>query len=115
MKKLNPWIVLTLLLTMTISSLQSQENNENDADYSSAYQESSHTAHWSIYIPISILVAAAIYFGIADQNDSRSDYYDSQDALGSIGNSKRINGYSRRSGHYRNSTTSKSNSRHSHS
>lgn len=81
---------MTLLFTLVNSSIQGQStNNQDEENYSSAYMQSSQTAHWSVYIPIAILVVAAIYLGIADKSSDHSSYSDSQDALGSIDNSKR--------------------------
>lgn len=90
MKKLRSFVVLTLVLTLTTSSINGQEPCcQEDESYSSAYMQSSHTAHWSVYIPIAILVGAAIWFGLADQKHESHDSNDSQDGLGSIANSKR--------------------------
>lgn len=55
----------------------------------SAYVEGTRTAHWSVYIPIVATIGAAILFGIADQCSHKCSSGDSQDALGSIRDSKR--------------------------
>jgi hypothetical protein len=90
MKKLHQFFTLTLLLTFATPSIHGQDPQyQEDATYSSAYMQSSHAAHWSVYIPIALLVGAAIWFGVADRNHECHDYNDSQDALGSIANSKR--------------------------
>lgn len=62
-----------------------------------AYSQSSWTAHWSVYIPIALIVGAAIWFGVADSSSSTSfcsssnDYRcrSSGDGLGSLGSSSR--------------------------
>lgn len=92
MKKLRPLVALTLALTLATSSIYGQDTfYQEDTDYSSAYVESNNTAHWSAYIPIVILVGAAIWFGIADRHHEHHDSSsDSQDGLGSIANSKRV-------------------------
>jgi hypothetical protein len=92
MKRLHQLITATLVLTLTTVSVYGQDVYQEDAynSDSSAYIESSNTAHWSIYIPIAVLVGAAIWFGVADQHDPKHYLSDSQDALGSIANSKRI-------------------------
>lgn len=93
MEKLRKWVALTLLFTLVTTSIQGQDQNpynQGDDAYSSAYMQSSHAAHWSAYVPITILVVAAIYLGMADQShDYSSHSSDSQDALGSIDSSKR--------------------------
>ena len=101
MKKIRSIVALTLAFTCTISSIYSQDPYQED--YSSAYVESSHTAHWPAYIPITLLVAAAIWFGAADQHHERHHSSNSQDGLGSIASSKRI---SRSSNSYRSSRSS---------
>jgi hypothetical protein len=91
MEKLHKLVTLTLLFTIVTTSIQAQDaDDQSDENYSSAYVQSSHAAHWSVYIPIAILVVAAVYLGLADEkhsNDSSSS--DSQDGLGSIDSSKR--------------------------
>jgi hypothetical protein len=95
MKKLHRLVALTLLSTLFITSIQGQdetsqeETSQEQEGYSSAYQQSSRTAHWSAYIPLTIIVVAAIYLGIADKKSSHSNYSNSQDGLGSIDSSKR--------------------------
>lgn len=103
MKKFRSFIALTLVLALTTSTIYSQEpyNQENES-YSSAYMQSSHTAHWSVYIPIAILVGAAIWFGMADSKRDRHHSSDSQDGLGSIANSKRHSAPSHTSSSYKN-------------
>lgn len=90
MVKLHQLVILTLLFALFTTSIQGQDDFDLDDDPGSAYAESSQTAHWSVYIPITILVVAAIWFGVSDRNHNSSSYSsDSQDALGSIENSKR--------------------------
>lgn len=110
MSVMNRFFILTLLFAFVTTSIQGQEccdetNMECDG---SAYMEASKTAHWSIYIPIAILVVAAIWFGVADQHDnskSKYSYTDPLDGLGSIDNSKR---HSSRIGSYGYSSYSRS-------
>jgi len=107
MKKFCPLITFTLVLTCAISSIHAQDScQQEDGNFSSAYVESSHAAHWSVYIPIAILVGAAIWFGFADKDkDKGEDSNNSQDALGSIANSKRISSSdSYKPGSYRSKT-----------
>lgn len=90
MQKIHKWVVFTLLFTLLTTSIQAQDSydQENEAA-GSAYVQSSQSAHWSVYVPITILVVAAIWFGVSDKNHDHSSYTDSQDGLGSIDNSKR--------------------------
>jgi hypothetical protein len=91
MNILQRWIGLTLALTLAFSSLHGQQDCcQADDAYSSAYAQSCDTTHWSVYIPIAALVGAAIWFGLADGYDNNESSNNSQDALGSIANSKRI-------------------------
>lgn len=99
MKKIQKWIALTLLLSLSITSIHGQDEFQYEEDFSPAYMESTQTTHWSAYIPIGVLVAAAIYFGVADQNDTYSSSSNSQDALGSIRDSKRVGSKHSRSSH----------------
>ncbi len=72
MEKLRKWVALTLLFTLVATSIQGQPTyiQQDDNTYSSAYEDSSRTAHWSAYVPIGIMVAAAIWFGVADTSNS---------------------------------------------
>lgn len=89
MTKLHRLFILTLLFAFVTTSIQGQNSCCDEVtECGSAYTEGAQTAHWSVYIPIAILVAAAIWFGVADRDHS-TDSYGSQDALGSIDNSKR--------------------------
>ena len=98
-KMLHKWVVLALLFSLSITSLQGQETCEMEEESCCAYSQGCQTAHWSIYIPITILVVAAIWFGVSDRSHSSSSSGDSQDALGSIDNSKR-NAYRRENPYY---------------
>lgn len=116
MEKIRQWTAVALLFTLTFTSIYGQNNEQDDENYSSAYMQSSQTAHWSVYIPIVVLVGAAIYFGLADRNQNDLSSSNSQDALGSIGNSKRIGKHSKTSStSYKNSRSSSPRSGHSHS
>lgn len=107
MPKLHKMVVLTLLFALMTTSIHGQVNcDQGDSECGGAYAQGSQTAHWSVYIPITILVVAAIGFSVSDKNHKHSDYSDSQDGLGSIDNSKR-NSYNR-SGTYRSSSYSRS-------
>lgn len=99
MLKFHKFVIFTLLFALFTTSLQGQNDFDLDEDSGSAYTQGSQTAHWSVYIPIAILIGAAIWFGVSDKNHDTSSYSNSQDALGSIDNSKR-NSY-RRYGSYR--------------
>jgi hypothetical protein len=103
MEKLRKSIALTLLFTLAMTSLQGQSTyNEVDNAYSPAYMESNYTAHWSAYVPIGVMIAAAIWFGIADRKHD-----DTSSSSGSHSSSSR-SGYSHssRSTYYNSSTTS---------
>jgi hypothetical protein len=90
MKKLNHFVILTIVLTLATSSIYGQDPcYQEDDTCSSAYMQSTNTAHWSVYIPIAIIVGAAIWFGVADHDSEKFDSSDSQNALGSIDNSIR--------------------------
>ena len=90
MQKIHKWVVFTLLFTLLTTSIQSQDNyDQEDEAAGSAYVQSSQSAHWSVYVPITIFVVAAIWFGVSDKDHDLSSYKDSQDGLGSIDNSKR--------------------------
>lgn len=94
MAKLHKMVVLTLLFALFTTSIYGQDCCEQDDDCGSAYCQGSQIAHWSVYIPITILVVAAIWFGVSDRSHDSSSYYsNSQDALGSIDNSKRNSGH----------------------
>lgn len=90
---------LVLTASLLSSSLPAQCGESPECDECGcAYVESSRSAHWSIYIPIVVVVGAAIWFGLADDSSEKISY-GSQDGLGSIDNSMRqISSYSS-SGH----------------
>ncbi|MFI0434737.1 MAG: hypothetical protein ACH350_03280 [Parachlamydiaceae bacterium] len=107
MKKLRPLFTLTLAFTLGTASIYGQNSCcQEDENYSCAYVESSNTANWTVYIPITLIVGAAIWFGLADHSKNKGKKNDSQDGLGRIIDSKRIShsGYSR-SNDYRSLTT----------
>jgi hypothetical protein len=93
------WITWLLLLVCITNNIQCQENTYfvgEDAT-GSAFEQSSYTAHWSAYIPITLLIAAGIYFGIADQNDSScssSSGYGRKNGLGCLRDGKNSSSYS---------------------
>lgn len=90
MNKNHRWIAFTLVFALTTSSIYGQDSCYAEEVPCTAYIQGTHTAHWSVYIPIAILVGVAIWFGLADRKESRHDSYDSQDGLGSIASPKRI-------------------------
>lgn len=114
MNQLRQSMIIVLCIMFTLSSLQGQEichqEKEEEEVCSEAYLQSSYTAHWSVYIPITLLVAAAIYFGLADQKHHDPSSSDPQDGLGCIVHSKRI-GNLKYSSSYKNSSYSYSRSR----
>lgn len=82
METLRYWVTLTLVFTLVMTSIHGQSAydeedppSSEENTYSSAYMQSYQTAHWSAYVPIGIMVAAAIWFGIADRkhDDASSD------------------------------------------
>lgn len=82
--------LLALSSILIVSSIEGQPIcNEQDCCDSSAYSESCYQAHWSAYVPIAILVAAAIFWGIADTKDSDYRSSDSQNGLGRLRHSKK--------------------------
>ena len=95
MEKLRKLLLFTLLFAF-ITSLQAQDYNPDNENYSDAYMQSRNAAHWSAYAPITILVIAAIYLGFAD-NDHKGNYGDTyDDGLGSLGTRRsHYSGYSR--------------------
>lgn len=105
MKKIQQIIAMTLILTCATHALNAQVCESEPC--CSAYAESSRSAHWSVYVPIVVLVGAAILFGVADRSKGSDCSSGSQDALGSIDNSKRhssgsySNSYSYRSSCWR--------------
>jgi hypothetical protein len=115
MKKLHPFITATLLMTFVTSSIYGQDPNyQEDGEYSSAYIQSHNSAHWTVYIPITILVGAAIWFGLADRRRQHQHSSDTQDALGSIDNSKRHASCDGSSGSYYRRSSSRTRGSYSH-
>lgn len=91
MKKLRSLVILTLTLAFATTSISAQETYyQTDENFSTAYAEGSNTANWTVYIPITLLVGAAIWFGLADRTKDKKHSSNSQDGLGSIADSKRI-------------------------
>lgn len=89
--------VFTTLCALIAGSLHSQEVDSGRGYYpdasestfnDSAYADSVYSAHWSAYVPITVLIAAALFFGAADKNRS-SNSSSSKDALGSLGKSSK--------------------------
>lgn len=91
MKQFRKLVVLTLFCILIMSSVQGQndafdQDEQQDINWGSAYQQSSRTAHWSAYVPITTLVVAAIFLGIADNKHSTP--YNSSDPYNGIGSLK---------------------------
>lgn len=112
MKTLRSFIAFTLILVSTTTSVCGQPpccDQPICCDQSDvccpAYEEGSNSAHWSVYIPIAALVGAAIWFGMADNKKDKNNSSNSQDALGSIVSSRRVNAkYSKHSHYFRSKT-----------
>lgn len=69
MERIRIFVIFTMLLTLTTTSIQCQPADfQEDGNYGSAYLESNQAAHWSAYVPIGIMVVAAIWFGVADRH-----------------------------------------------
>ena len=76
---------LYLLTVLTVSCLnlhplsaQEAEAITGTEEYSTAYQETSRSAHWSAYVPLAGIIASAAFFGWADKqtvSSSRSSSY----------------------------------------
>lgn len=91
MQKFYKIMTLTLLCVMPLTAIQSQEYTSNqytnnaccgEPEASCAYNDSCRTAHWSVYVPIGIVVVAAVLFGLADGTSSSTS--GSQNGLGSM-------------------------------
>lgn len=73
LEKFHKWVVLTLVFTLVSTFVQGQTfYNQETSECPSAYMDSCQSAHWSAYVPLTILVVAAIFFGIADKSHSES-------------------------------------------
>lgn len=60
-----------LLLTSSLTCLQAQDPPFNpNEDYSEAYADSGRATHWSVYIPATVLVVAAIWLAVQDKTQS---------------------------------------------
>jgi NADH:ubiquinone oxidoreductase subunit 5 (subunit L)/multisubunit Na+/H+ antiporter MnhA subunit len=92
MKQFRKLATLTLFCTLIMSSAHGQQNDAfyedegQDINSSLAYQQSSHTAHWSAYVPLTALVVGAIFLGIAD--NKHSTHYNSSDPYNGLGSLK---------------------------
>ncbi len=58
-----------------------------------AYAQSSYNCHWSAFVPLALIVGAAIWFGVADGNSSNDSSSDSKNGLGSLARSRRSSSY----------------------
>ncbi|WP_068468317.1 hypothetical protein [Candidatus Protochlamydia phocaeensis] len=102
MQILRKYVMVALFFALATHSVYGQPAYNQEYDYSdSAYTQGSRAAHWSVYVPIALFVAAGILFGIADKDHKGSHShsgYDSYDGLGrleSYGSSSHSGGYSR--------------------
>ena len=94
MRKLYRYITLILISTFATFSIYGQDPYNQEEPDGSAYMQGARTAHWSAYVPLTILVGAAIWFGIADRHHSHHHSNNSQDGLGRIASSKRMSRFS---------------------
>ncbi len=79
-----------------LSPLQAEENYYPAEEYDltgEAYVQSSYNSHWSAYVPIALIVGAAIWFGIADTTSTDSSSH-SKDGLGSLASRRKHDSYS---------------------
>lgn len=81
MKTLQKLITIAIFSSVITSSLQGQdykyerglpESYQNECNDLSAYSDGCYAAHWSSYATISVIVAAAIFFGIADKQNNET-------------------------------------------
>lgn len=67
-------VTLTLFFALISHSIYGNSPYNPQYDYDdyedSAYMQSSQTAHWSAYVPIAALLAAGIFWAIADKHHS---------------------------------------------
>jgi hypothetical protein len=67
MQRLQNILSSLVIFTLTTSTVLGQDPEVDEIeDYSPAYSQTHHAAHWSAYIPLSAMAVAAIYLGIAD-------------------------------------------------
>jgi hypothetical protein len=71
MQTMRSVILATLLLTSLTFSLPAQDPPFHTEEYSEAYADSSHATHWSVYIPVVTLVAAALWLAAQNESDSK--------------------------------------------
>lgn len=113
MQLLRKFLFLVLFFMSAIHPAYGDQCGQDCDTCGDAYAQSSCSAHWSAYVPIALVVAAAIWFGVADgkSDDSSSSGSSSHDGLGSLG-SRRSS--SSRSGSYKSSSSYSSSGYHSH-
>lgn len=88
MQILRKFFFTSLLLSFAIRPIQAQPCPQYAEDCCEAYTECCYSAHWSAYVAVGLIVAACIWFGVADGNESKSKHPHSGshgDGLGSIG------------------------------
>lgn len=59
-------VLATLLVAFINFSVFAQDPPFQTQEYSTAYAESSHVTHWSVYIPVAALIAAGLWLGAQD-------------------------------------------------
>ncbi len=73
------FLIMTMTCTLVNGKIQAQEGVSccsemacaNQEECGDAYAENGRTAHWSAYIPITLMIAAAIFFGFADKKHDK--------------------------------------------
>jgi hypothetical protein len=109
MQLLRKFLFLTLFTLSAIRPAYGEQYYQDSDNSGEAYSQSSCSAHWSAYVPIAVMIAAAIWFGVADgkSDDSSSSNNSGHDGLGSLG--------SRSGSSHRSSSSSSSSSTYSSS
>lgn len=69
MQSIRTTFLALLILTTPFTYLQAQDPPFSPhEDYSEAYADSSRATHWSVYIPATVLVVAAIWLAVQDKH-----------------------------------------------
>ncbi|CUI17286.1 conserved putative membrane protein [Candidatus Protochlamydia naegleriophila] len=67
-------VTLTLFFVLATHSVYGQPSYSQEYEYddysNSAYTQSCYSAHWSAYVPIAALLAAGVFWAIADKHHS---------------------------------------------
>lgn len=88
MQLLRKFFFLMMLFVSALRPAYGDQGCQDCDTCGEAYSQSSYTAHWSAYVPIAVLIAAGIWFGVADSksdDSSSSSDSSSHDGLGSLG------------------------------